>query len=112
MVILKQYGQAPQLLYGILIQISTFHCPCLTADHVETYVLSEIMHFFSIGLLIYNVFSLLISAIVPFYKTNNDRRSVSLPDCRSGWDICVLGENMHNFIGLIENNVTLLPKTA
>ena len=26
-------------------QISTFHCPCLTADHVGTSVLGEIMHF-------------------------------------------------------------------
>ena len=47
-----------------------------------------------------------------FAKTNDDRRSLSLPDCRSGRDICVLGETMHLFIGLMVSNVTLLSTTA
>ena len=47
-----------------------------------------------------------------FAKTNDDRRSSSLPDCRSGRDIGVSGETMHLFIGLMVSNVTLLSKTA
>ena len=92
-------------------QMSTFHCPCLTADHIGTSVLGEIMHL-SIGLMIYNVSLLSTTAIVTFVKTNDDRRSLSLPDCRSGRDICVLGETMHLFIGLMVSNVTLLSTTA
>ena len=43
-----------------------------------------------------------------FLKTNNDCRSLFLPDCRSG----VLGQKMHLFIGLMVNYVTLLSTTA
>ena len=77
--------------------MSTFHCPCLTANHIGTYVLGEIMHLF-IGFMIYYVSLLSTTAIVTFAKTNYDRRSLSLPDCRSGRDICVLGETMHNLL--------------
>ena len=34
-----------------------------------------------------------------------------MPDCRSGRDICVLGESIHLFIGLMVSNVTLLSIT-
>ena len=91
--------------------MSIFYCPCLTADHIGTSVLGEIMHL-SIGLMIYNVSLLSTTAIVTFVRTNDDRRSLSLPDCRSGRDICVLGETMHLFIGLMVSNVTLLSTTA
>ena len=66
----------------------------------------------SIGLMIYNVSLLSTTAIVTFLKTNDVRGSSSLPDCRSGRDICVLGETMHLFIGLMVSNVTLLSTTA
>ena len=57
-------------------QISTFHCPCLTTDHVGTSVLGEIMHL-SIGLMMYNVslLSVTLTAIVTSFKINDDRRS-------------------------------------
>ena len=43
--------------------MSTFHCPCLTASHIGTSVLGEIMHF-SIGLMVYNVSLLTTTALV------------------------------------------------
>ena len=36
----------PELCKLFLYQTSTFHCPCLTANHVGTSVLGELMHFF------------------------------------------------------------------
>ena len=76
-----------------------------------TSVLGEIMHL-SIGLMIYDVSLLSTAAIVKFAKTNDHRQSLSLPDCRSGRDICVLVETMHLLIGLMLSNVTLLSTTA
>ena len=59
-------------------QISTFHCPCLTTDHIGTSVLGEIMHF-SFGLMMYNYsvssLSVILTAIVTSFKKNYDRRS-------------------------------------
>ena len=66
-------------------QMSTFHCPCLTANHIGTSVLVDIIHL-SIGLMIYYVSLLSTTAIVTFAETNDDRQSFFLPDCRSGRD--------------------------
>ena len=52
------------------------------------------------------------TAIVTFFKTNDDHLSLSLTDCRSGRDICVLGETMNEFIGLMVNTLTLLSTRA
>ena len=88
-------------------QLSNFHCPCLTADHVGTSGLGKNMNL-SIGLIIYIVSVLSTTAIVTFLKTNDDRRSLSLlPDCRSGRDMCVFCQTMHLFIGLMAKYITL-----
>ena len=62
--------------------------------------------------MIYNVSIISTTAVVTFLKTNDDGRSLSLSDCRSGRDICVSSETMHLFIGLMVKNVTLLSTTA
>ena len=87
-------------------QFSTFHCPCLTTNHIGTIVLGDIMHLF-IGLMIYNVSLLSTTAIVTFVKTNDDSQSLSLSYSRSGRDICVVGGQkfcdlqtlLHTFFG-------------
>ena len=78
-------------------QLLNFYCPCLTADHIGTSGLGEIMNLY-IDLIMYNVSLSSTTARVTFLKTNDDCRSLPLPDCQSGRDICVLGEKMHLFI--------------
>jgi hypothetical protein len=69
------------------------------------------VNYIGYGLMIYILSLLSITAIVTFLKTN-DCPSLSLPNCRSGRDICVLGKTMHLFISLMVNHVTLLYTTA
>ena len=92
--ILKRYGQAIQLLSTVFFyKIFTFHCPCLTADHIETSVLGEIIHFVywfndkKCVFIIYDSYS-------DTFKENYNRRSPSMSDCRSGRYIWVLGQTM------------------
>ena len=73
----------PNLYKLFFFQLSTFHCPCLTPDHVEKSGLGEIIDLF-IGLIIQIVSLLSTTAMVTFLKTNDDPRSLSLPGCQSG----------------------------
>ena len=70
-------------------QLSTFHCLCLTADHIGTSGLGEIINL-SIDFIIYNTYS-------DIFKENYGGGLFSLPDCQAGREICVFCETMHFF---------------